>query len=243
MSTTIHYQLSMFGKYNIAPTPETITNLMSRINTDANRVFVPNIINAQQIEIPTNRITSISNLAFFTQNQQYSITILNERIDINYNKIDSLDEVEFNEFYSFALTILSEIADYSGVKSNRLAMNVQQVCELNSFEQQRDKGKKYVKCVDYYHNKDLAEWSMRTNSQVKIDISNVEEKLNVITEISSAQDISGQKAAVIFHIDINTIPQRNDIRFDKDSLVSFVEKTGPIAKEIIEDVEELIANE
>lgn len=242
MSVALNYQLSMFGKYSIIPSPETITALMNKINQETQKVFLPNIINSQQIEIPANRITTIANLGFITQDQQYSITILNERIDINYNKVDD-SLISMKDFYDFAIKALYVIIGYSGVVSNRLAMNIQRVCEMESFADLRARGKALLKSATYYDDKELAEWSMRTNSQVDVQIKESQEKLNVITDISSGQDVTGQKAAVLFHVDINTLPQNQNMRFGEDSLEPFVREAASIATNLITDIERLILDE
>ena len=74
MSVALNYQLSVFGKFTIAPLPDVITALMNKINAETQETFLPNIINSQQIEIPSNRIITTANLGFVTQNQQYSIS-------------------------------------------------------------------------------------------------------------------------------------------------------------------------
>ena len=51
MSVALNYQLSVFGKFTIAPLPDVITALMNKINTETQEIFLPNIINSQQIEI------------------------------------------------------------------------------------------------------------------------------------------------------------------------------------------------
>ena len=56
MSVALNYQLSVFGKFTIAPLPDVITALMNKINTETQEIFLPNIINSQQIEIPSNKI-------------------------------------------------------------------------------------------------------------------------------------------------------------------------------------------
>ena len=242
MSIALNYQLSIFGKYTITPTPETITGLMSKINQETQCTLLPNMINSQQIEIPSNKITTVSNLGFVSQDQQYSINILSERIDINYNKVNDAD-VCMDAFYSFAIKALSAIIDYSGVLSNRLAMNIQQVCEMKSFSDLKMRGKSFVKTAAYYDDKDFSEWSMRTNGLVDIAVNESQETLNVITDISSGQDASGQQAVVLFHIDINTLSQNQNMRFDKLALEPFVQNAAAIASTIIADVERLISNE
>lgn len=242
MSVAINYQLSMFGKYTIIPSPETITALMNKINQNIGMVFLPNIINSQQIEIPSNRISTIANLGFITQDQQYSITILNDRIDVSYNKIDDT-LIRMEDFYDFAIKALSAIIEYSGIVSYRLAMNIQQVCEMKSFPDLKARGKVLLRSASYYDDKEFTEWSLRTNSQVNVEIKKSQEVLNVITDISSGQDITGQKAVVLFHVDINTLSQNQNMRFGRDALEPFVRGAISIATDLIADVERLIKDE
>lgn len=242
MSIAMNYQLSIFGKYTITPTPETITALMSKINQETRKTFLPNIINSQQIEILSNKITTLANLGFITQDQEYSIAILNERIDINYNRVNN-SLLGIGEFYNFATKTISVIIEYASIISNRLAINIQQVCEMNSFSELQERGKSLLRSAKYYNDKDFAEWAMRTNSQVDTDINGAKESLNVITDISSGQDTTGQKAAILFHIDINTLPQNQNMRFGKDSLPPFVQNAQEIAQIILADVERLITDE
>lgn len=242
MSVALNYQLSVFGRFAIAPLPDVITALMNKINVETQETFLPNIINSQQIEIPSNRIMTTANLGFVTQNQQYTIAILNNRIDVNYNKTGDSD-VDIETFYAFSVKALVAIMDYFGIVSNRLAINIQLVCEFDSIKKMRLCGKKLVTSAAYYDDKEFAEWSMRTNSQVDIELDERQEVLNVITDISSGQDITGQKAACLFHIDINTAPQNQSMRFRKDSLPPFILSAKTIAINLIGDVERLIIDD
>ena len=100
MPMALNYQFSIFGNYSIVPTPEIVTQLMARINVSTGEAFLPNIINAQQIEVSSNQIKSISNLGFITQNHKYSISLLNNRIDINYNKNNIFVQYYFHYKYN-----------------------------------------------------------------------------------------------------------------------------------------------
>lgn len=241
MSVALNYQLSVFGKFTIAPLPDVITALMNKINTETQEIFLPNIINSQQIEIPSNKITTIANLGFVTQNQQYNIAILNDRIDVNYNKTDDSD-VDIETFYAFSVKALVAIMDYFGIASNRLAINIQGY--VNSIVLKNAlMWEKLVASAAYYDDKEFAEWSTRTNSQVSISLDERQEVLNVITDVSSGQDVTGQKAACLFHIDINTAPQNQSMRFRKDSLPSFVQNAKAIATQLTGDVERLVMDD
>lgn len=242
MANVINYQLSMFGKYNIIPSPDIISVLMKEINAVTKEIFLPNIINSQQIEIPTNKIVNVTNLAFITQDRKYSITVLNDRIDVNYTKVDDKN-LEMHEFYSLAIDVFSAISKCDNIISNRLAMNIEQVCEVESFSSLETKGRLLLQCPEYYKSKKFVEWGTHINSQIDIDINHSKETLNVITDISSAQNLITQKAGVLFHIDINTILQNQNMRFEVKSLEIFVNNAQKIAKELTMDVERLIVSE
>lgn len=241
MSVALNYQLSIFGRYSIAPNPEMITNLMSKINTATGETFLPNIINTQQVEVSSNQIKSLSNLGFVTPDQKFSISILNERVDINFTRTTDID-VEIDTFFNIAVKALETIMDYANLNAYRLAANYQMVCNLQDFDKLQILGKRFVTAAKYYDSKALYEWSNRVNSQVEINIMDAPEGINVITEISSAHSVHGQHA-VLYHIDINTLPQNQNMRFSSVAISSFVGKVTPIAKEIVTDVEGLIANE
>ncbi len=235
----INYQLSIFGKFSILPTPEIIANLMAKINQETHMTMLPNMITSQQIELPSNRISAISNLGFITQDQMYNIAILNDRIDVTYNKVNEV-EVSQSDFYSFAVKALSVIIDCSNIVANRLAANAQYICEMTDIDSMHAKGKDLVKNATYYDGKEYAEWSLRTNALDSVDINGCNEGINVITDISSALDITGTKALVAFHIDINTLPQNTNLRFGKDALEPFTAGIIPLSSQIATGVERLI---
>lgn len=239
MPVGLNYQLSILGNYSVSLSPEMITTLMTKINQVSTEVFLPNIINSQQIEIPSNRVSTISNLGFVTQDQKYNIAILNDRIDINYNK--ALDiELGLGEFYAMAESLLKSIMQTCSFSSNRLAANMRMLLELESFDYMQGLGKKILKSPQYYGDKSFCEWSTRVNAQSSIQIRDMDEGINVITDISSAQSAQGEKAAVIYHMDINTLPQNTNMRFDCSSLKPFIDCILPIAGIITNDVERLI---
>ena len=240
MATVLNYQLSIFGKYSVEPSVEIITALMPMLKEKSGKDFLPYIINSNQIAFPSNRISNISNLGFTTQDQRFNIAILNERIDVNYNKMNELD-LSLDDFCAFSTEILSTIMEYFSFMSSRLAFNTRQFCDLPSFEALAEKGKELVKCIPYYNEKSLSEWSMRTNAQLEIQIKEMKEGINVIT--SSMQDVTDRRSAVVFLIDINTLPQNMGMRFGKDTLALFVQKISPVIGEITSDVERLITGE
>lgn len=238
VAVMINYQLSIFGTYNIVPTPENVTLLMNAVNQATGEMFLPNLISGQQVEIPTNRITTISNLGYVTQNQKYNIAILNDRIDISFNRIDDT-ELTIVDFYNLAVKALSAIMENSHLQARRLAANIQAVGNTLSEEQIANMGKRVITSAAYYSEKPLVEWSTRINSESSIQISGTDEKLNTILSISTAKSAPTQSTALIYHLDINTLPLLTELRFDAASLNDFVTGVTPIVDVILDDVERL----
>lgn len=242
MSNALNFQLSIFGKYSVHPDPQIITSLMAVINQATGQIFLPNIVNSQQVEIPANRITIISNLGFVTQDQRFNITILDERIDINYNMVPN-QEIDMQTFYSLSAKAMEAIMSNLGLRAYRLAANAQLIINLSDLSQTEAVGKKIIKSAEYYNDKTLCEWSTRVNSQTHIDILGKTEEINVITDISTLQSSPERQTSVLYHIDINTLPQNPELRFNHEALNPFVEKIMPISAEVISGIERLIVSE
>lgn len=235
--TALNYQFSIFGSYSIQPTAEIIPELMSEINKKLSKSFIPTVIDIPNVDLKNQSVNIITNLQLITLDRRFSIVLLNDRIDINYNKVSD-DELEQNEFFHMAEQALHLIMDRFDLSSNRLAINIHKAimplspAELDSF------GKESLKCGPYYNDKLFNEWSTRVNSQTDIAMQDMHEEINVITSLSNAS-VHNQNA-VVCHIDINTLPQNMDMRFKKDILTSFINVTMPIAQDIMKGIKGLI---
>lgn len=242
MAIRLNYQLSMFGNYSIPPTPENVMALMNAINEATDMIFLPNLISGQQVEIPTRRITLITNLGYTTQDQKYNIAILNDRIDVGYNRVDD-NALSITEFYNFAVKAMTAIIKSEKLKSYRLAANIQVLENDLSESEIIELGKKVIVSPDFYKNKSFVEWSTRINAKSDIKINDVNEELNTILTIATAAGVPNQDTVLIYHLDINTLSELKDLRFDENSLSDFVNGAGFVVEEILNDIEKLVNNE
>lgn len=242
MSSILSAQLSVFGNFDVRPTPDKTVKIMSAINVATSEVFLPNIITSQQVEIPANRITSISNLGYVTQNQQYNIAILNERIDFNYRRIDE-SELDLQTFFLLAHKALSCIIEEESIVANRLAINIQYIAANIPSETMCKIGQSLISFPEAYTNMPLLEWSSRVNSQSNIVVLGKMEMLNTILDISTAVSVQTQEPALLYHLDINTFPQNNKPRFTSEALPDYISGVLPIANTISAQVERLISIE
>lgn len=238
MAEIVNYQLSIFGTYSILPTPENVTSLMNVVNNVSGMQFLPNLISGQQVEFPANRITSITNLGYVTQDQKYGISFLNERIDVSYNRVDNAD-LSFENFYSFAEKILSAVMEKHELSSYRLAANIEALERDLSGQQIMGLGKSIISSAKYYKEKPLTEWSTRINAESDIEIDKVSEKLNTILNVSTVKAIPSNDIALMYHIDINTVPENTRLRFKSQSLGEFVDGINPIVGSILDGMKEL----
>ncbi len=237
----LNYQLSIFGEYSIIPSPEIVTILMNALNQSTNEVFLPNIVNTQQIEVPSNKISLISNLGFVTQDQRYSVVIQNNRIDVSFNKMSDY-EVEMDEFYDLAERVIGTIIEKLKLTANRLAANILMLTECQDLNKINTLGRLFLNGAKYYENKMMCEWSTKCNAQSSIRISDREEKINTITDLRSTTSTTGEEVAVLYHVDINTLQQNTRMRFVADDLKSFISEILPIVKDIIIDLEGKVSN-
>lgn len=242
MGIILNIQLSAFINHRIEPNANNISNLMNELNLLKLKEFLPNITTGQTIDLVKGRIDTISNLAFVTADKSGQIICQDERIDciFNFNQDDKCDfESELQKLEKILLLIMSEYK----IVSNRFALNINLLSEPYFGELQNTIfGKSVVSSLKFYDNREFKEWSMRENSWYPITISNEEDTLNVITELSMVTNDQQNEKRILCHMDINTIPENSGYRFNTDSLNDFVIETGVIAKEIKANFEELSNN-
>lgn len=244
MSIGLNYQLSIFGDYNIEPTPQKMTEIMNTVNETGDMIFLPSLITGQRIDSPNGLVQTTSNLGWVTQDQMYNIAILDDRIDINYNKQNNnLTDSDIDEFYKMASKLMVALMSNLDVKARRLAVNLQMLIDTLTEDAILKLSEKMIACPIFAKEKPKLEWSYRLNVMGDISIQGKQEELNIITDINTARAIADQKLVLLYHIDINTFPKKTDLRFTKDAIAEFVGGTLPMAKQVLTDVEGMVVCE
>ena len=242
MGFVLNIQLSAFTNHRIEPNASNISKLMNEINNLKIKEFLPNITTGQTFDLVKRRVDTVSNLAFVTTDNSGQIICQNERIDciFNFNENDKCDfENELKKLKCILLLIMNE----RNIVSNRLALNISLLSEPYFGELQNTIfGKNLVSSLKFYEDKEFKEWSMRENSWCPITISEKEDMLNVITELNMVTNEQQNEKRILCHMDINTIPENQEYRFNGDSLKDFVFGTEVIAEEIKANFEELSNN-
>lgn len=235
------YQLSAFGSFQIEPSPENAAKYMNLCNDIENKGFISSLQKIYKPDPLTFFPIPYDRLCLISADKNLNIMFLEDRLDVNYNRQNDSLLCEEN-FFDFAGKIISGIMKDGSFASNRLAINVNYAFEFPSSEDITKYGKKYLNTPSFYSGKNLIEWNTRINSQVDCLIGSNDDCMNVITEISSGRKMPESILAIICHIDINTIKENMEFRFNHESINPFISNAKNYLREIKADVTEKFGN-
>ena len=239
MSMFLNLQLTAFCNYKIEPSAKNISVLMDKINLLNIKEFLPNVTTGQTIDLVKGKVESVSNLGFVTVDKSGQIMCQDDRIDCIFNFTPDI-RGDFEESANNLKVILKQILQENRILSNRLAFNVNLLSDSHSDGLKNTSfGHEIVSTLNFYKGKELKEWSSRENVWHTIKIANIDEILNVITELSMVTRNSGEEKRLLCHMDINTIHENTRYRFGYESLDPFVDETKKIIANIKADFEEL----
>lgn len=226
--------ISAFSDKHINPTTENILVMLPALKDIIGTDMFPNVFISQNIDMETGNISSQSNLSFASSDEKYKIICM-ERIDIicSTNKaIECLDgEIEK------CVHALEYLLEKANASASRLAFNVDYVLEQLSVD--TILSKEFIKVIGFYDGKNIREWSTRTNSYEEISILGNKELVNTITDIEINSNDKGEKT-YHYHIDINTLPGNQGLRFNQSHIHPFLSETSHLYKLINSDIAEII---
>lgn len=236
------HSVSFINGTDINPTAENISYLMPALSK---RVFLPTTFQ----EMSPEGINFQPRLRFLTQDNEWVISFLSNRIDIekyatpqNQGNLGPIEDfcVEASEY-------LEIILNHFNKKPSRLTLATNDLLNDYSQDKLEEIFFKLSKPIPFYENKPPFEWGAKYASRIgPIIIGDKEETLNVNTTATRYQghmlDISGvkqfDKIALIF--DINTIAENSDYRFTSNMIPDFFKQAIDIRKQLIEQFEALV---
>ncbi len=236
MGMILSMQLSAFSNKRIVPSTDNIAILMPKLKELSGDDLLPSILNTQKIDISTGNIENVPNLSFSTINNKEKIVCTENRIDCTFN-FEAEEQTTVLQDFQAAIKILQFIMEIGNVFANRLALNVDftsDVCNGNTkFEKQ------VMHKVPFYQNKEIKEWSSRTNARGTMEIHGKEE-LNIITEYNHIAQKEISENRIVCHSDINTIQENKDYRFTFSDIEYFATHAIEIFVSIQSDLENMV---
>ncbi|MBO5100795.1 MAG: hypothetical protein J6B63_05775 [Treponema sp.] len=238
MDSILNYQASIFGSFsNIKYSPENIERISSIFPK-----FSPNTIPITAVDIRTNQLITDNRLQFVSDDKQYYITFLPERIDFVYNLIQgNSKKTNFEEIQKEIFDIITKIApEFSSIKGNRLANSCNFLTKVYSKQDIIKEINKYSSTTKFFDDTsdNIAEWQIRINNKRNFSIKSNDEDNNNIINLSLARD-SDLNYRFLGTIDINTNPKKDDYRFTILDLKEYV----TIATENMKNISKKINND
>lgn len=239
MSIIVSVQLSVFSNSRIEPLPENITSLMSDLNSLGNYVFLPSVMTGQNFDLISKQLKNVTNLAFFSTDQLCQIVCFDNRIDVTINNHPNGSGLDLNKSLAFAKCAMKIVQNKNGILGNRLALNIHILCDAytGSFSK-TIYGKEFYVPLAYYKDKELNEWSTRTNARVHLCVGTTSELSNIITDLTIVEEGNGNQR-VLCHLDINTLAENQGLRFNSENLDLFISDAAGITMEIKKNIEEV----
>lgn len=237
MSDIINVQLSYFCDYHIQTTVESVKKLMEGLKGLGFGELLPSMIPGQKLNLLEGKAIPTSNLSFKTTDGYIQIVCMDNRIDCIISKNVS-ETIDLEKDLLKAQEILNVIISNYNILGNRLAINIDAIGnkKINDFSTTKF-GSVLASSINYYNGKIISEISANLNTRIPIHLYEMEEMVNVITNISTAVNNKDQSNLLLCHIDINTVPENQRLRFKDDVLEQFVNQIKGIIRQIIEEFE------
>lgn len=239
MGMVLNIQLSAFCNCRIEPNVKNVTSLMEKLNSFGVKEFLPNVQTGQKINMLQQTVDMAPFLGFITADQSGQIVCKDERIDCIFSFKEE-NQGDFDENVESMQQIICMILKEHEVIANRLAININLLSDAYAGRlQDTDFGRSLVSTLDFYREKELKDWASRENVRHPVKIADKEEMLNVITELNTVTDNSGEEKRLLCHMDINTIHENQEYRFDDQKMQEFINEVKDIVINIKTNFEEL----
>lgn len=238
----LKYQAGIFvNAEDILPTPDIITSFLQIFRADN---LIPNTFQ----ELNPNNPKSQVRLRLSTPNNEWAIAFATNRIDVTKNPTDPKGSNlgTPDDFCSNAIGFFTKIVNQFPKKANRLALITTQLLE----EMTEDKlSSVYTKLFDspkFYKDNPPYEWNWRAVSEIPVQISDLKDKINVITIINRVQgDMTYPEGMTVFDrlllsLDINTSRKLTESRFDITHIKDYFQQVHKIHESLSSQIMEYI---
>lgn len=231
MDAILNYQASIFGNFSDIKFDQENLSKIQPIFSD----YIVNAVPITAIDVRTNRLISDNRIQLISNDKQYYITFLPERIDFTYNLIKDnvinidLDIVKNN----IKEKVNKTLSEFSKLKINRLANSCNFLSRIYSKEEVIQEINKYSSPSSFYSTiENLCEWQIRLNNRDrKLINENLEDNNNIVNLSLSVE--SDTKYRIVGTMDINTNPRNEDLRFKIDDLLIYMDYATDKMKELI----------
>ncbi|MBE1427006.1 hypothetical protein H4684_003690 [Desulfomicrobium macestii] len=236
------YQASIFGNFtDISPNSENIIKILSLFKEEN---YIPSTIQ----EISQIASGNAHRVQLITNDREWHINFLTNRIDIEKNPIDSkgnnLGKIE--DFTNYSVKTFEKILLEFNKKSSRFSLVTSGLLKEISSEKLDCIYCKLFNQIKFYEDNPPFEWNFRTVSKIKKELLGSQENYNIISSINRLQGIfSSQSESYNFdrievQFDINTTHENQETRFELKHIDEFMKQAVSIRADLIEEFKEYL---
>lgn len=236
------YQATIFGNFNdIEPTP---ANSKTLIDLFKDKAVIPGVIDefraTAQTPIPVRR----ARIRCASANREWVIEFLSNRIQIVKRAIEAhgANLGDLDAFCSDASDLFKRITSEFRKKANRIALVTQFILEEMTEETLSRIYLKLFKTPEFYIENPPFEWNWRTASRNPIRLEELNEALNIIVAMNRSYGEFQAKGVVTpfdgiqLVLDINTVPDNQELRFDVHNITSFYDQVSKLHDNLCSEI-------
>lgn len=237
----LNYQISLFGDYSeVTPT---VGN-----SQKAFELFSPKgMVTGQAFEFKINpgeaQPVAISRLSLGTPDNSWRITFNSDRLDIILTNVD-LNVFNMLSFGDF----IQRAKEYTGLADSMLKKSFRRIGVIQNILINEISvnavGKKFGNSIPFFDDKEIGEWYNRKSTRMRTN----REELNVVNDIRSIKTpirINSKQSifdGVLINLDINTIDENRDYRFDSGNYATIIDEISVLQTEISQQIISHIQN-
>ena len=238
----LRYQISLFGNYDeITPSSE---NMKFFIENFSDKGLIPNQIRQLSIDMTSKEPSSKTDLRLnlTDSDKKWDVKFNSNRIDIVFlnSNIGVIKEISKEDFLKEAIDLLNRINQKFNKSHKKLGFVFQYLIDSTDIF---NDSKLFLNSIDYFNEKSMSDWSSRVATRSKLTYNdNHEEIVNVISEarrINQPMNIKNNFAlfeGVFINIDINTLSENQNYRFQFENLNSIFNEMSKIEASIINQI-------
>lgn len=230
----LRHQIVVFGNYDdITPNMDTIKYF---IDVFANKNLIPSQFKEISLNLTGNTVNNsdTSRLSLTSTNGMWNIRFNVDRIDfvLTNSNIGKIDMPDAESFLTEVDDILTKVSKKFPKTHKRVGLVSQYLFkDIDS----GNSSKKANKTITFFNDKPIIEWSNKTATRITIQIPeaeviNISNELRWVKTNIKIEDKSALFDGLLLNIDINTINENQNYRFNNDNLKLFLKEISQIGE-------------
>ncbi len=230
----LRHQIVVFGNYDdITPNMDTIKYF---IDVFANKNLIPSQFKEISLNLTGNTVNNsdTSRLSLTSTNGMWNIRFNVDRIDfvLTNSNIGKIDMPDAESFLTEVDDILTKVSKKFPKTHKRVGLVSQYLFkDIDS----SNSSKKANKTITFFNDKPIIEWSNKTATRITIQIPeaeviNISNELRWVKTNIKIEDKSALFDGLLLNIDINTINENQNYRFNNDNLKLLLKEISQIGE-------------